>query len=113
MLQHLPFHRLNELGLMESNAPTDGDDLGVVRVGNIGQCHPPIENGLTTRWVYDDNLTDEEGLDENYSSYMPQLELGIDCDGRAVEMENPEGERSLSVFDGTGRSVLAIERKKS
>jgi RHS repeat-associated protein len=87
---------LVELGFVDESAPPIAGDPGF-----------PATDGLTTRWVYDDNLADGIGLDATYA--LASLGFGPGADGSAVEETNPANEKSVMVYDGLGRAVLAID----
>lgn len=86
-------------GLVDRNNPPIAGDPGY-----------PASHGLTTRWVYDDDLTDGVGLDALYGgAYLAGLDLGPGGDGSAVEETNPMGERSVTIHDGIGRVIETID----
>jgi RHS repeat-associated protein len=99
--RHRPVARtvwLIDLGAVDPNdVPIAGDD-GI-----------PETDGLTTRWEYDDNLADGEGIDSTYSADLGVLGLGPGSDGCGVAMTNPEHETSVTIYDGTGRVVMVID----
>jgi len=87
-----------------------------------GQNGVPAANGLTTQWVYDENLADNVGLSapagQNIAgignvSIAPLLgELSADgitfgagSDGFAALEISPDGELAVSILDGVGRTV--------
>jgi len=86
-------------------------------LGQVNENNPPIAgldgvpaaNGMTTRWTYDDNLTDGLGLDVTYAAKLTGLNLGAGCVGSAVEITSPTGEKSLSIMDGLGRAVRTVD----
>jgi RHS repeat-associated protein len=87
--------------------------------------------GLTTRYLYDEDLTDGVGLDSAQGVSLPKLKdqgnlnvsiaamlaemnadladgqpvLGEDCAGSATTVLNPEDEISVSIQDGAGRTI--------
>ena len=65
--------------------------------------------GITTRYQYDDDLTDGVGLDQQFSQHLAGLNLGTGCNGSAALVTNPEGERTLSIKDGLGRAVRSVQ----
>ncbi len=69
---------------------------------------PAAPYGLTTTYAYDDNLTDNTGLDATFSAHLAGLSLGADSDGAAVLTTNPAGERTLAIRDGLGRGVRSV-----
>jgi RHS repeat-associated protein len=89
----------------------------LVQLGVVDKNDPPIAgdhgtnatDGLTTRWVYDDNLTDGIGLDATYAAQLTGLDLGINAVGSAVEVTNPAGEKTVTVHDGIGRTVRTLD----
>ncbi|NRA39777.1 MAG: hypothetical protein HRU15_16670, partial [Planctomycetes bacterium] len=80
---------------------------GVIPIA--GEDAIPVTDGLTTRYVYDDNLTDGIGLDVAYASYLVSLNLGSGSDGKAVEVTNPENEKTVTIYDGLGRVIKIID----
>jgi RHS repeat-associated protein len=70
---------------------------------------PAAPYGLTTTYAYDDNLTDNTGLDATFSTHLTGLSLGVDSDGSAVLTTNPAGERTLAIRDGLGRGVRSVQ----
>jgi RHS repeat-associated protein len=89
----------------------------LVQLGVVDKNDPPIAgdhgtnatDGLTTRWVYDDNLTDGVGLDATYAAQLTGLDLGINAVGSAVEVTNPAGEKTVTIHDGIGRTVRTLD----
>ena len=85
--------------------------------GAVDEHNPPIpgDNGIaaaagfTTRYAYDENLTDGVGLDLQFAAHCAGLNLGAGCDGSATLVTNPAGERTLSIQDGAGRSVKSVQ----
>ncbi|MFO0761307.1 MAG: RHS repeat-associated core domain-containing protein [Byssovorax sp.] len=80
---------------------------------------PPIavdpSEGLTTRWVYDDDLADGQGLDAEVAARCGALPLGdnaagIRSDGSAVQETGPAGAVRLTVYDGLGRVICLAEK---
>lgn len=72
----------------------------------------PASEGLTTRWTYDDNLTDGSGIDQLYAAQIAALGpnyFATGSDGSAVQITNPAGETSTQFFDALGRSVMTID----
>ncbi len=92
--------------------------------GSIDRTNPPIAgdvgypvaSGITSQLLYDENLTDNIGLDasaNNPSINKLLTELASDgimfgsgSDGYATSMVNPEGEVFVQVYDGIGREVM-------
>ena len=74
-----------------------------------GENGIPAGDGLTTRYVYDDDLDDGVGLDSTYSSHLTGLGIGAGSDGSAILVTNPKGERTLSISDGLGRTVRVVQ----
>ena len=83
-------------------------------IGQVDENDPPIfgdpgapagKTGLTTKWRYDDDLTDNVGISADYTG----LNLGVNNDGRAVEVTNPAGEKTVTVYDGVGRVIRNID----
>ena len=87
-----------------------------------GQNGVPAANGVTTQWVYDENLADNVGLSaaagQNIAgvgnvSIAPLLSelqadgitFGTGSDGFAALEIRPDGELAVSIVDGVGRSV--------
>ena len=96
------------LGTVDENDPPIAGDTGY-----------PAADGLTTRWIYDDDLTDGEGLDDStpttgeVSIYRLLTELSNDgiapgshSTFSAAVQVSPEGELNVSVADGLGRTVI-------
>ncbi|MCZ7648076.1 MAG: hypothetical protein M5U26_22925 [Planctomycetota bacterium] len=89
----------------------------LIELGYVAKNDPPIAgthgtdatDGLTTTWVYDEDLTDSDGLDATYAAYLTDLSLGEGSVGSAVEETNPEGEKTARIFDGLGRLVKTID----
>ncbi len=93
---------LGALGQVDPNAPPIYGD---------STTNPPAGIvGLTTKYSYDDSLTDGVGLDSttNFSSHLTGLSLGTDSDGSAVLVTQPAGERTLTIRDGLGRTVRTV-----
>ncbi|MFC4995056.1 RHS repeat-associated core domain-containing protein [Rubritalea tangerina] len=70
-------------------------------------------SGLTTSYLYDEDLTDGVGIDASYAAQFTELTnrgttLGAGANGFAVEVTNPAGEKSVRVTDGAGRTILSI-----
>lgn len=67
--------------------------------------------GETTAYAYDDNLTDGVGIDAvpAVAAVLPALGLGAGADGSAMAVTNPQGETSIELRDGLGRSVARID----
>jgi RHS repeat-associated protein len=77
-----------------------------------GDSGIPASEGLTTRWTYDDNLTDGSGLDQLYATQIAALGpnyFATGSDGSAVQITNPAGETSAQFFDALGRVILSID----
>jgi RHS repeat-associated protein len=74
-----------------------------------GEGGIPPEQGLTTRWAYDENLTDGIGLDVIYGAYLAGLGLGEGAAGSMVEETSPAGRKSISISDAIGRAVRAVK----
>ncbi len=83
--------------------------LGNGQIPIAGEDGVPASQGLTTRYRYDDNLTDNVGLDAEYASKLVGLNIGLNADGSAVEVSNPEGEKTLMVKDGLGRTIKTVD----
>jgi RHS repeat-associated protein len=89
----------------------------LVQLETVNKNDPPIAgdhgtnvaDGLTTRWVYDDNLTDGIGLDATYAAQLTGLDLGVNAVGSAVEVTNPAGEKTVTIHDGIGRTVRTLD----
>ena len=102
----------------------DPDNVPIAGLDSV-----PQSDGLTTRWLYDEDLTDGVGLDNATGISVDKLDgsgtfnvsiagllseltadgtdAGIDSDFYGVVAINPEEEVSVSISDGTGRSVLS------
>lgn len=95
------------------------DDVPIAGGGLPGD--PAVEisgvvQGLTTTYTYDDDLADGVGLDSTYATPIALLGTGFftatageEADGYAVAVTNPEGEVTVRVIDGIGRTVLSID----
>ena len=88
---------LVELGAVDENDPPIAGDAGF-----------PASMGLTTQWVYDDDLTDGAGLDAAYGAYLTGLGLGAGSDGSAVETTSPAGDKTVTIDDGAEREVRTV-----
>jgi RHS repeat-associated protein len=99
----------------------------LVALGDIGSCcggsggeapiaglgTSPAANGLTTAYAYDDDLTDNIGLDDTYEAQLDELTnrgttFGAIATGSAVEITNPAGEKTVQIRDAIGRTVMTI-----
>jgi len=82
-----------------------------------GENGVPAADGLTTKWRYDENLTDGLGIDADYATQIAARlgagYFGSNATGYAVETTNPAGEKSVAIYDGTGRAVLQIDGNKN
>ncbi len=65
--------------------------------------------GEISLYGYDDNLTDGLGFDATYGARLVGLGFGPGSDGSAVTVTNAAGESMVSVSDGLGRSVMALD----
>jgi RHS repeat-associated protein len=74
-----------------------------------GEGGIPPEQGLTTRWVYDENMSDGVGLDVLYGAYLVGLGIGEGAVGSMVEETSPAGRKSISISDALGRVVRAAK----
>ncbi len=89
----------------------------LVTRGVIDPTNPPIAgdngvaaaDGLTSRSQYDEHLTDNSGLNQQFSQHLTGLVLGPDIDGSARLVTNPAGERALAISDGVHRSFRAVQ----
>ena len=114
---------LNAKTLQEVTTKYDARNRPVARTvwlsprGAVVFTDPPIAGeggiaateGITTRYQYDDDLTDGVGLDQQFSQHLAGLNLGAGCNGSAALVTNPEGERTLSIKDGLGRAVRSVQ----
>ena len=95
-----------------ATGPARHDPLGATRRLEYDGLNRLIREinplGQVTRHVYDDDLTDGAGLDSVYRSFIAPLGFGDNADGMAIESTNAVGERTVSVRDGAGRSILEI-----
>jgi len=90
------------LGQVDENDPPIYGDVGA----------PAGKTGLTTRWQYDDNLSDAQGLNAPggpYASLLSDLGFGVGADGFAVLETNPESESTLLIYDSLGRLLRTID----
>ena len=115
--RHRPTHRtvwlqplgfVNDHGRLDINDARDGG--GVIPIA--GEDGIPAEDGLTTRYFYDDNLAN--GLDISaavlgYSVDLSGLRFGALADGSAVAVQNPAGETTLALKDGRGRTLRTYD----
>ena len=85
----------------------DVDEQNPYIYGDAGA--PAGAVGLTTRWVYDDDMTDGTGLDATYAAYLTDLNLGAGSVGGAVETTDPAGDKTVTIYDGVGRVVKTID----
>jgi len=89
-----------------------GDNLGVVIAGLDGWS---ANYGLTTTYIYDEDLTDGIGIDATYSTQLTELNtrygynpFSTFTNGYAVAVTNPAGETSVQISDSAGRTILSI-----
>jgi YD repeat-containing protein len=76
----------------------------------------PASNGLTTSYLYDDDLTDGLGIDAAYPVQFLELTtlngsvspFGPDATGSAMSVTNPAGETSVQVMGAAGRTLMTI-----
>jgi RHS repeat-associated protein len=84
---------------------------------SISENDPPIAGdpgypaawGLTTRWIYDDDLTDGVGLDATYPADFAGLGFGPGSVGSAVAEIDPAGDVTVTAYDGIGRVVRVVD----
>ena len=89
---------------------------GAVDPNNVPIAPVPSADGMTTTWRYDENLTDAIGIDADYAAEFVRLGggyFGSNANGSAVEVTNPAGEKTVSIMDGAGRTVLQIDGNKN
>lgn len=91
-----------------------GDVLGDCcgGTGEIPIATDPAQ-GLTTTITYDEDLTDGQGIDQTYAAQFTALTargvtFNANANGFASAVTNAEGETSVSVQDGLGRTVMTI-----
>ena len=104
---------LNPLGLVDDDARLSlGDSVGIPIAGLDGVA---AKNGLTTRYTYDEDLTDGVGLDASYATQLTALTsrygynpFGKGANGFATAITNPAGESTVQITDGAGRTILTI-----
>jgi len=99
--------------------PLPGVDPDAVPIAGGGQAGDPaleingVIQGLTTTYVYDDDLTDGQGLDAQHAAaiaaHLPGGFYLAGSDGYAEAMINPENETTVRFVDGAGRTVLTID----
>ena len=107
-------NEISKLGFVQDHARAnligsgEGGDYGdIIPIAGEDQ---PAADGLTTRYEYDDDLTDGVGLDLIYSTQIASVGLGVtDSSGSMVQVTNPEGEVSAVIHDAIGRTVLVID----
>ncbi len=69
--------------------------------------NPELE---TVSWTYDDNLTDNMGIEDVVPfAVFNGLGFGAGADGAAVMQVNALGERLVTVSDGLGRTVRTVD----
>jgi RHS repeat-associated protein len=103
--RHRPIARtvwLAARGSVDENNPPIAGDNGV-----------PAADGLTTRWRYDDDLTDVAGIDFDYAAQLGGLNFGAGAVGYAVETTNPKGETAVVVYDSVGRIVRTVDGNRN
>lgn len=99
------------LGTVDESARVSlGDPTGVPIAGLDGI---PATDGLTTSYVYDEDLTDGQGIDLTYAAQLAVLAtrgtaFSADVNGYATAITNPAGETSVIIQDGLGRTVMTI-----
>ena len=85
---------------------------------NLGTGDIPISNdpaiGLATINSYDEDLTDGIGIDAAYPAQFAELAnrgvtFGANANGFASALTNAEGESTITVQDGIGRTVMIID----
>lgn len=71
--------------------------------------------GKVWTYTYDDNLTDGVGLDLTYVAKISDLGFGRDAvtgfgaDGSAVAIKDPNGNETLTIYDGLGRTLRTVD----
>lgn len=80
--------------------------------GEIPIATDPAQ-GLTSTLIYDEDLTDDIGIDDTYAAQFTALAargvtFNASANGFAVAYTNPAGETSVRVKDGLGRTVMTI-----
>ena len=87
----------------------------------------PATDGLTTTYVYDEDLTDGIGIDQDYATQLTELtarygynpfsdgSVGVPpastpapCNGYAIAITNPAGETTVTIQDSAGRTIMSI-----
>lgn len=100
------------LGAVDAfSRPSLGNGNGVPIAGLNGV---PATDGLTTSYLYDEDLTDGIGIDQTYSAQLATLAtrgvaFGAGATGSAVQIINPAGESQAMIRDGLGRTVMVID----
>jgi len=107
--RHRPTHRTEWLVPLDSVVDHAREQLGTGAIPIAGEDGIPATDGLTTRWEYDDDLTDGVGLDATFADYVALLDLGAGSDGYGVAVTNPENETTLTFSDGLQRPVMRID----
>ena len=78
---------------------------GKVDPNKVPIATDPAE-GLTTRWDYFDELDGHSELSEIIAELNSDgIVIDTDADGSAVITTNPEGEKTVALMDGAGRTV--------
>ena len=117
-IYHDPSSTLNEVTTKyDARRRPVARTVWLIEVGNVDKNDPTIagthgtnaSDGLTTTWVYDEDLTDTTGLDATYAAHLTDLALGAGSVGSAVEETDPLGNKTVRVFDGIGRLVKTID----
>ena len=103
---------LAPLGAVDAfSRPSLGNGTGVPIAGLNGI---PTTDGLTTSYLYDEDLTDGLGIDQTYAAQLATLAtrgtaFGAGVTGSAVQITNPAGESQAMIRDGLGRTVMVID----
>ncbi len=63
----------------------------------------------TTTYAYDDNATNGNGLEVLYAAQLTGLGLTAGSDGQIIAVTNAEGETSVQIRDGLGRTVRTVD----
>ncbi|MDX2053048.1 MAG: RHS repeat-associated core domain-containing protein [Polyangiaceae bacterium] len=88
-------------------------NLGTGDIPIAGEGGIPAGDGLTTRYVYDENLADSTGINAQYSTQLSQLAtwgitFGAGADGYGIQAINGDGESTVTLYDGAARKVATI-----
>ncbi len=103
----------DNLGRITATIDANGHAVGT-RFDAQGRVTQRIDgNGKITRIKYDDNLTDQAGLDADFATAVAGLGFGPGAVGSADLTTAPTGEQTLVIRDGLGRTVRQVAGAES